>query len=120
MAHLLNHSCEPNAYSRTISVRCARSGVLADHVVICAARDIAAGEELTYDYRSAPPPLNWDLIASCTCWNQSLLSCHATVAWCIHRACEHLQLHSTHREHHMMNGRSHYRHTAFACGACTY
>ena len=51
MAHLLNHSCEPNAYSRTISVRDSRTGAVADHVVIFAARAIAAGEELTYDYR---------------------------------------------------------------------
>jgi hypothetical protein len=53
MAHLLNHSCEPNAYSRTITVRCAETGTLSDHVVIFAKRSIEAGEELTYDYRCA-------------------------------------------------------------------
>lgn len=51
MAHLLNHSCEPNCYSRTITVRCPSTGVPRDHVVIFARRNIAAGEELTYDYR---------------------------------------------------------------------
>ncbi len=54
MAHLLNHSCEPNSYSRTVSVRCPDTGTLSDHVVIFAKRAIAAGEELTYDYRRAP------------------------------------------------------------------
>lgn len=53
IAHLLNHSCAPNCYSRTLSVRCASTGRLADHVVIFAQRAIAAGEELTYDYRCA-------------------------------------------------------------------
>ncbi|KAK9830592.1 hypothetical protein WJX81_002721 [Elliptochloris bilobata] len=51
IAHLLNHSCEPNCYSRTVSLRCAATGRLMDHVVIFARRGIAAGEELTYDYR---------------------------------------------------------------------
>lgn len=55
MAHLLNHSCEPNSYSRTISVRCPQTGTLSDHVVIFAKRSIAAGEELTYDYRCSKP-----------------------------------------------------------------
>ncbi|KAF5842505.1 hypothetical protein DUNSADRAFT_6749 [Dunaliella salina] len=51
MAHLLNHSCEPNCLSRTISARHPVTGNIADHVVIFAKRDIHAGEELTYDYR---------------------------------------------------------------------
>ncbi len=51
MAHLLNHSCEPNAYSRTITVRSTATGLLHDHVVIFARRNVGAGEELTYDYR---------------------------------------------------------------------
>ena len=57
MAHLLNHSCEPNSYSRTITVRCPDTGTLSDHVVIFAKCAIAAGEELTYDYRHAAFPL---------------------------------------------------------------
>lgn len=36
MAHLLNHSCEPNCLSRTISARHPLTGVVADHVVIYA------------------------------------------------------------------------------------
>ncbi|GAX81946.1 hypothetical protein CEUSTIGMA_g9374.t1 [Chlamydomonas eustigma] len=51
MAHLLNHSCQPNCYSRTITVRDVQSNRLDDHVIIFAKRDIVAGEELTYDYR---------------------------------------------------------------------
>lgn len=45
IAHLINHSCEPNCYSRVINVRGE------DHIIIYAKRDIEQWEELTYDYR---------------------------------------------------------------------
>ncbi|XP_057779288.1 histone-lysine N-methyltransferase ATX2-like [Salvia miltiorrhiza] len=45
IAHLINHSCEPNCYSRVISVNDH------DHIIIFAKRDINCGEELAYDYR---------------------------------------------------------------------
>jgi PHD-zinc-finger like domain/SET domain/PHD-finger len=51
LAHLLNHSCEPNCYSRTVPVWDGEKGAAVDHVVIFAAREIATWEELTYDYR---------------------------------------------------------------------
>jgi hypothetical protein len=52
MAHLLNHSCEPNCYSRTITVADPAGGTT-DHVVIFAKEDVVPGAELTYDYRFA-------------------------------------------------------------------
>ncbi|KAJ3693265.1 hypothetical protein LUZ60_008745 [Juncus effusus] len=60
IAHLINHSCEPNCYSRMISV----SGN--EHIIIFAKRDINQWEELTYDYRffSAGEQL------SCSCGSQ--------------------------------------------------
>uniref|UniRef100_A0A7R9Z1C3 Histone-lysine N-methyltransferase n=1 Tax=Chlamydomonas euryale TaxID=1486919 RepID=A0A7R9Z1C3_9CHLO len=62
LAHVLNHSCDPNCYSRTVGVRVAASGQLRDHVVIFAKRDIRAGDELTYDYR-----FNGDEKLPCNC-----------------------------------------------------
>ncbi|EPS74191.1 hypothetical protein M569_00564, partial [Genlisea aurea] len=45
IAQLINHSCDPNCYSRVISV----NGD--DHIIIFAKRDLKQWEELTYDYR---------------------------------------------------------------------
>ncbi|GAB2272675.1 hypothetical protein Dimus_007498 [Dionaea muscipula] len=45
IAHLINHSCEPNCYSRVITV----NGD--EHIIIFAKRDVKQWEELTYDYR---------------------------------------------------------------------
>ena len=50
LAHMLNHSCEPNCYSRTIAVYSA-GGMMQEHVVIFAKEDIPPGTELTYNYR---------------------------------------------------------------------
>ena len=36
MAHLLNHSCDPNCSSRIITVRDESTGELVDHVIIFA------------------------------------------------------------------------------------
>ncbi|GAB2235555.1 hypothetical protein Droror1_Dr00025983 [Drosera rotundifolia] len=45
IAHLINHSCEPNCYSRVITI----NGD--EHIIIFAKRDVKQWEELTYDYR---------------------------------------------------------------------
>ncbi|XP_005927625.1 histone-lysine N-methyltransferase 2B isoform X2 [Haplochromis burtoni] len=44
-ARFINHSCEPNCYSRVINVDGRK------HIVIFALRKIYRGEELTYDYK---------------------------------------------------------------------
>ncbi|KAK2847190.1 hypothetical protein Q5P01_010189 [Channa striata] len=44
-ARFINHSCEPNCYSRVITVDGQK------HIVIFASRRICCGEELTYDYK---------------------------------------------------------------------
>ncbi|XP_029958017.1 histone-lysine N-methyltransferase 2B isoform X2 [Salarias fasciatus] len=44
-ARFINHSCEPNCYSRVINVEARK------HIVIFALRKIYRGEELTYDYK---------------------------------------------------------------------
>ncbi len=51
MAHLLNHSCGSNCYSKHVMVWDESTSQQRPHVVICAKQDIADGEELTYDYR---------------------------------------------------------------------
>ncbi|CAN6460712.1 unnamed protein product [Victoria cruziana] len=45
IAHLINHSCEPNCYSRVVTV-CGD-----EHIIIFTKREISLWEELTYDYR---------------------------------------------------------------------
>ncbi|XP_018477200.2 histone H3-lysine(4) N-trimethyltransferase ATX1 isoform X2 [Raphanus sativus] len=57
IAHLINHSCVPNCYSRVITV----NGD--EHIIIFAKRDIAKWEELTYDYRF----FSVDERLSCSC-----------------------------------------------------
>jgi len=44
--HYINHSCEPNAYVRTIH----------GHIVFFALRDIRPGEEITVDYEQTLHP----------------------------------------------------------------
>ena len=48
MARFMNHSCEPNAYARVIPTD--HTG-MEKHIIIMAQRDIAEGEEITYDYK---------------------------------------------------------------------
>jgi SET domain-containing protein len=52
LARFINHACRPNCYSR----------VTGHTIWICAARNIAAGEELTYDYRT-----DGKAVISCRC-----------------------------------------------------
>lgn len=60
LAHLLNHSCDPNCRSATVTIDSV------DHVVIFTMRDVAAGEELTYDYR-----FSGDEVLTCNCGAQA-------------------------------------------------
>ena len=70
-ARFINHGCDPNCES-VIEER---------RVFIEALRDIAAGEELTYDYqiqREAHDPPNIDVIFACRC---GAASCRGSMLW---------------------------------------
>ncbi|KAJ7990457.1 hypothetical protein DPEC_G00300510 [Dallia pectoralis] len=58
-ARFINHSCEPNCYSRVINAEGQK------HIVIFATRKIYRGEELTYDYKF--PIEEPDNKLSCNC-----------------------------------------------------
>ncbi|KAG2442275.1 hypothetical protein HXX76_002362 [Chlamydomonas incerta] len=73
MAHLLNHSCDPNCYSRAITLTDPLTGVTTDHVIIIAKRDLQPWEELTYDYR-----FNSAVELPCNC---SAATCRLLVNW---------------------------------------
>ncbi len=70
MAHLLNHSCQPNCYSKHVHVWDEDLGDKVPHVVICAKQAIPVGEELTYDYRYSHVGKHWSQRAlKWPCWN---------------------------------------------------
>ena len=48
MARFMNHCCEPNAYAKIVSTDAEGRD---KHIIIFAARDIQAFEEITYDYK---------------------------------------------------------------------
>mmetsp|Transcript_22340 Transcript_22340/g.32995 ORF Transcript_22340/g.32995 Transcript_22340/m.32995 type:complete len:527 (+) Transcript_22340:4038-5618(+) len=50
MARFMNHSCQSNAYAKVISVD-TEGGVQEKKICVFSNRDIAAGEEITYDYK---------------------------------------------------------------------
>lgn len=58
-ARFINHSCEPNCYSRVIHVEGQK------HIVIFALRKIYRGEELTYDYKFPIEDANNKLGCNC-------------------------------------------------------
>jgi uncharacterized protein len=70
-ARFINHGCDPNCES-VIEER---------RVFIEAIRDVAAGEELTYDYqiqREAHDPPNIDVIFACRC---GAATCRGSMLW---------------------------------------
>jgi len=48
MARFMNHCCGPNAYAKVVAVD--KNGQ-EPKIIVFAARDVAAGEEITYDYK---------------------------------------------------------------------
>jgi len=50
MARFMNHSCQPNAYAKIISVETEQLG-WDKKIMVFSSRDIKAGEEITYDYK---------------------------------------------------------------------
>ena len=49
MARFMNHCCQPNAYAKVISVDTDLGPER--KIIVFALRDVAAGEEITYDYK---------------------------------------------------------------------
>ncbi|XP_013929455.1 PREDICTED: histone-lysine N-methyltransferase 2A-like isoform X2 [Thamnophis sirtalis] len=58
-ARFINHSCEPNCYSRVINIDGQK------HIVIFAVRKIYRGEELTYDYKFPIEDASNKLLCNC-------------------------------------------------------
>ncbi|XP_058050480.1 histone-lysine N-methyltransferase 2A isoform X3 [Ahaetulla prasina] len=58
-ARFINHSCEPNCYSRVINIDGQK------HIVIFAMRKIYRGEELTYDYKFPIEDASNKLLCNC-------------------------------------------------------
>ncbi|CAL8471229.1 g10771 [Coccomyxa elongata] len=58
-ARFINHCCDPNCYTKTVSV----NGQL--HIMIYSKRPIQEGEELSYDYKFQPTP--GEAPIPCTC-----------------------------------------------------
>lgn len=58
-ARFINHSCEPNCFSRVVTVHGQK------HIVIFASRRIYRGEELTYDYKFPIEDANNKLLCNC-------------------------------------------------------
>lgn len=58
-ARYINHSCDPNCFSRTVAIEHNRRAI-----IIFAKRDIKRGEELCYDYQF---PLDEEDRVNCTC-----------------------------------------------------
>ena len=75
-ARFINHSCDPNC----------ESVIEGRRVFIEAIRNIAAGEELAYDYqiqRDADDPADIDQIFACRCGSET---CRGTMLWPAKRA----------------------------------
>ena len=49
-ARFINHCCDPNCYTKIVTVDNAK------HILILSKRAIAADEELSYDYKVINPP----------------------------------------------------------------
>jgi len=59
-ARFINHSCDPNCYSKIVEI------LGKSHIIIFALRQIYPGEELTYDYKF---PIEEDKL-NCNCRTQ--------------------------------------------------
>ena len=75
MARFMNHSCQPNAYAKIVSVDTEQGQDR--KIVVFANRDISAGEEITYGESSL-----FGSSCCCCCFMYFILRAHPSIDWC--------------------------------------
>ena len=64
VARFINHSCDPNAYSKVVAVHRPTERPESKKIIIFAMRELLAGEEVLYDYKF--PFEEEEIVCNCT------------------------------------------------------